>query len=476
MARINSNVAAVVAQRHLNTSYRTLNSTLERLSTGLRINHGKDDPAGLIVSEHLRAEVGAVSKAITNTQRAGLIIATTEGALDEVSSLLSDIQGLIIEAANEGALSEDEIKANQLQIDSAISSIERIANSTTFAGRYLLNGTLDYVTSGVSVDNVVQLAINGAQFGSRPYVPVRVDVTTSAQHAELYYPNGVLTSAVTLEIQGNLGVTTLSFGSGTTASMIVQGINAVADSTGVNAVLSADPTAGFYMQSEGLGSRQFVSVKALPGGGPFEMFDVDGSAYTRDYGRDAGAAINGAECIGDGNRLTLKTSTLDIELTLANHFGLGQTEFAITEGGALFQVGPRVNTNLQVNIGVQSIAPSRLGNASLGYLSQVKTGEENSLVAGEYTAASRIVDEAIRQVSILRGRLGAFERNTLQTNMNQLGITMENLVAAESTIRDADFAYETSQLTRNQVLVNAGTASLSIANQTPQMVLSLLGG
>lgn len=143
---------------------------------------------------------------------------------------------------------------------------------------------------------------------------------------------------------------------------------------------------------------------------------------------------------------------------------------------ALYQIGPHVNSNLQVGIGVQSVAASRLGNSAIGFLSQVVTGEQYSLVAGKCWEASHVVEEAIRQVSVLRGRLGAFEKNTLDTNINQLGITMENLTLAQSSIRDADFAYETLQLTRNQVLISSGTTALGLANQTPQMVLQLLSG
>ena len=476
MARINTNVGAVIAQRHLNSSFRALGSTLERLSTGLRINHGKDDPAGLIASERLRSELSAVGQAISNNQRASLVIATTEGALDEAAALLNDIQELIIEAANEGAVSEEEINANQLQLDSAIASIERIANSTTFSGRYLLNGSLDYITSGLNDSHVDSLAIHGAQFGSRPFIPVNVEVATSAQYAALYFGQNTLTSSVTIEIQGNMGVTTLSFVSGTNASAMVEAINAVSDSTGVSAELSANPTSGFSLMSDHLGSRQFVSVQTLPGSGAFDLVNRDGVTDIHEYGRDATATINGAASIGDGNRLTTKTSTLDLDILLANSFGEGTTSFAITEGGALFQIGPRVNTNLQVNLGVQSIAPSRLGNNNIGFLSQIKTGEEFSLISGNYTQASQIINEAIDEISIMRGRLGALERNTLETNMNQLSITMENLISAESSIRDADFAAETSQLTRNQVLVSAGTSALQLANQTPQMVLQLLSG
>ncbi|MFH1747500.1 MAG: flagellin [Planctomycetota bacterium] len=476
MARINTNVGALIAQRNLNNSYKSLNGTLERLATGLRINHGKDDPAGLIVSERLRSETAAVSQAISNTQRASLIISTTEGALDEVAALLRDIQGKIVEAANEGGFSDEEIRANQLQIDSAIASITRIANSTTFAGRHLLNGSLDYITSGVSDTQIAALNIKSAQFGSRDYIPVNVEVTQSAQPAELYYRDGTVPSEVTIEIQGNAGVTTLSFIAGATAASVVSAINAISDSTGVIAELSANPTSGFVMKSTGLGSSQFVSVQRLPGGGSFDLTNADNEDVQRDEGRDATATINGTRSTGDGNLLRLKTATLDVDLALASDFGLGQTSFAITAGGALYQIGAHVTTNLQVNIGVQSVAASRLGNSSVGYLSQIVTGSDYSLVSGHFAEASKIVDEAIEQVSVLRGRLGAFEKNTLDTNIDQLSITMENLMSSESSIRDADFAYETSQLARNQVLANASTAALSLANQTPQLVLQLLSG
>lgn len=475
MARINTNVGALVAQRHLGRAYTSLNSTIQRLSSGLRITRGADDPAGLIVSERLRAEVQAVNQAISNTQRASLIISTSEGSLDEVARLLTDVQDLIVEAANSGALSPEEIQANQLQVDSAIASITRIANSTTFAGRHLLNGSLDYITSGVDTQVVTELEIHGAQFGTRAYIPVQVEVTQSAQPATLFYPFGSVTSSVTLEIQGPDGATTLPFASGTPASAMVEAINAVTDSTGIRATLSANPTSGFALETVELGSRKFVSVQALPGGGAFPVEDENGVVTPRDEGRDAVGLINGALSLGDGNHLTLKTGTLDIELRLDDTFGLGTTQFAITDGGALFQVGPEVNSNQQVNVGIKSVAASRLGNAEVGFLSQIQSGGPASLVLGGMEMAQKIVKESIAQVSVLRGRLGAFEKNTLDTNFNQLGITMENLTAAESSIRDADFAAETSNLSRNQILVSAGTSVLGIAQQTPQSVLSLLG-
>src|SRR5207248_8312086 len=154
MARINTNVASLTAQRGLAKTQRTLNDTLQRLSTGLRINRGADDPAGLIASEGLRSEIAGINQAIDNSQRASNVISTAEGSLNEVASLLLNVKNLVVQAANSGALSSDEIAANQLQVDSAVQSITRISDTTTFAGLKLIDGSLDYITSGVHTSAV----------------------------------------------------------------------------------------------------------------------------------------------------------------------------------------------------------------------------------------------------------------------------------------------------------------------------------
>src|SRR3954471_2541458 len=141
MARINTNVASLAAQRGLAKSQQNLNDTLAHLSSGLRINRGADDPAGLIASENLRSEIQGINSAVDNPARASNVISTAEGALNEVASLLLNIKDLVVEAANSGALSPEEIKANQLQVDSAVESITRISNTTTFAGLKLLDGS-----------------------------------------------------------------------------------------------------------------------------------------------------------------------------------------------------------------------------------------------------------------------------------------------------------------------------------------------
>ena len=487
MSRINSNVPSLIAQRHLGVSQKSLSTSLERLSSGLKINRGADDPAGLIVSERLRSEISVVKQAIDNSARAINVIATTEGALDEVQALLTDIQALLVEAANSGAFSEEETAANQLQIDNAIDSITRIANTTTFAGRKLINGELDYVTSGVAAAKLTDVNVQAAKFGTQKFVSVDISVSQSAQQAELRFtPAGLTASGATLEIRGPEGVITLTFPASATTVAMAAAINAQTDATGVKAVASGtNGTLGMRFQSLEYGSDAFVSVAKIPPTSTFSVKNRTAQTVTRTTGRDALATVNGIAATADGLELSFSSSLLKLEVILAEAFGngstglagtLGTSSFAITEGGALFQLGPQVNTNLQENIGVKSMQANKLGNNLVGFLADLKTGQPRALSTGKFPEASKIVQEVITQVAVLRGRLGAFERNTLQPNINQLQITTENLTSSESVLRDTDFAIETSELTRSQILVQAGNSVLAIANAQSQNVLTLLGG
>lgn len=483
MSRINSNVPSLIAQRHLGNAQVSLNRSLERLSSGLKINRGADDPAGLIVSERLRSEISVVRQAIDNSARAINVIATTEGALNEVQTLLTDIQALLVEAANSGAFSDDEIAANQLQIDNSIESITRIANTTTFAGRRLLNGELDYVTSGIDATQLATVSVLGAKFGSAAFIPVDIRVSTSAQQAQLVFSGAQLTgSGATLDIRGPEGIITLSFPASATTVEMAAAINKQVDDTGVVATTSGTGgSAGLKITSKDYGSDAFVSVTPLSSTSTFSVVDRNGASVARTKGRDAIATVNGISATADGLKLSFSSSLLKLEVQLAEGFAngsisLGTSTFAITEGGALFQLGPQVRTNLQENIGVRSMQANKLGNALIGFLSDLKSGQSKELRSGKFQEGSKIVQEVITQVAVLRGRLGAFEKNTLQTNIRQLQITTENLTAAQSVIRDTDFAVETSELTRSQILVQAGNSVLTIANAQSQNVLTLLGG
>ncbi len=488
MARINTNVSSLIAQHNLQRSNSDLEVAMQRLSTGLKINRGADGPADLIVSERLRSEIEGIGQAIDNAERATNVVATAEAALAEVANLLTGIKSLVVEAANSGGLSDEEIEANQLEIDDAVASINRIAATTSFAGLKLLNGSLDYVTSGVPTSAISDVHLNGAHFGTNSSLPVSVEVINSAEKGDLFLSTNASTipESVTMEIAGNEGVEVFQFVSGTNLSAIEFAINRVSDSTGVVAQLTSGAggagTSAMQFQTADYGSDQFVSVKKLPGtsGGSFlttyKTLGAPGSAAARDTGVDVTALINGNLALGDGTTVSLNSSALDVELKLTEDFATRtiSKSFTVTGGGATYQLGPVVETTQQISFGIQSVAAGHLGDSMDGFLSSIVSGGDNSLVAGKSREAGKIIEKAVTQLSVLRGNLGAFERNTLQTNIRSLEIALENVTASESQIRDADFAKETSALTRAQLLTNVGTTVLATANNNSGSVLQLL--
>jgi flagellin len=681
MTRINTNVSSLVAQKTLQRSNSALQESLTRLSTGLRINKGKDDPAGLIASEVLRSDIISVQKAITNSERANQLIGTADSALGQVSSLLNDIRGLVSEAANTGALSDEQIAANQLQIDSSLEAIDRISQTTSFQGRRLLDGSLDFLTTGttgvnvgaqaqigtadanattvisggnanghvtltakiggtafntyevsfttgatagsevVTIDSTAKtvlvqidtgattaaqlvsaiqndavantlftasasgdgtgtvvttetattaggvdgsriiitaatagpsfngvvvnvtsgtataavtfsaatggggelliaatstvtaaaiasaitaegtftatlggnglgtyslgtagttsggtlqsisdLNIDQANFGTADSISVDIEVDSAATKGTVTYSGGTLTSDLILEIGGSSGFETFNFGSGTTISQIEAAINLVSDATGVTALVSGNNLA---LSSSEYGSNAFVSARALAGS--FTTKDAAGSTVERDTGSDVQVRINGVQATGDGLKATLNTSILDLNFSINELITSGSSlSFDITGGGANFQIGPDVVSNQQARLGIQGVSTSTLGGVS-GNLYELKSGGAKSLLT-DVKGAAAVVDEVIKSVTQLRGRLGAFQRTTLETNIYTLNDTLENLTEAESSIRDADFAAESARLTRAQILVQSGTSVLAIANSNPQNVLSLLRG
>ena len=467
MSRINTNISSLQAIHTLTRNQTDLSTHLQRLSTGLRINSGKDAPAALIASETLRSEIGGIHQAIDNSTRAGNVINTAEGALSEVSALLLEIQGLTNEAANTGALSPEEIKANQLQVDAILNSVNRISNTTQFNGVKLLNGQLDYTTSNVDATAIGSFQINSSKIPDNGYVSVIVQVVGSAQLAQLgFAASGINATPVTIEVAGNDGTEQLSFAASTHNSAIAVAINQLKQATGVSATLSGG---ALRITSTAYGARQFVSVSTLAG-----TF-LNG----KDYGQDAQVNVNGAKAETDGLSASVRSDNLDVKFDLTSTFGTTVsptgTTFQITGGGARFQLGSQVNRQGQVNIGIGAVATTHLGNAIDGYLSSLGSGGGNSLVSGNLIQSQRILTAAIRQVADLRGRLGAFQKDILETNVNSLSVALENVTASESAIRDADFASETAALTRSQILVQANTSVLAQANSSPQSVLSLLG-
>jgi flagellin len=469
MSVINTNVSSLIAQHALSQNNQALSTSLERLSTGLRINSGADDPAGLIASQSLQQEQAGIQTAISNASLAGNVIGTAEGGLNEVSNLLLQLQGLVGQAANTGGLSSQEVSADQLQVDSILSTINRIAGSTTFEGQQLLNGNLDYTTSGVVASAVTALQVNSSLIPDGGTVGVAVQVVSSGKTGSVTYTGGTVTgNTVTLQISGNVGSTQLSFASGTTISSIVTAINGVKTSTGLSAQVSGTDV---RINSTEFGSKQFVSVSALEG--TFSGL----SSTNKQFGTDADVTVNGAAANVSGLAVDYRNSNLDINFNLATKYDkAGSQTFHITGGGATFALGSSVTATNNASIGISSVSTGSLGNVNDGYLSSLGSGGTNSLSSGNLTVAQNILSDAIDQVSSLRGRLGAFQSLTIGSTVNSLGVAFENVSAAESAITDTDFAAETSNLTRDQILSQAATTVLAQANAVPQEALTLLQG
>jgi flagellin len=329
-------------------------------------------------------------------------------------------------------------------------------------------------SAGYSDLRLQNIQIDQANFGTLSSIAVEVQVDAQATQAQATYSGTALVSDLTLKISGAGGSDVKKFGAGSTLQDIADAINLVSDSTGVSArVASGVSTNDLVFTSTEYGSDAFVEIGAL-NGAAFDLYDRNGvQTNVRQLGTDVRARINGVAADAEGLKAAINTSTLDLNFTVSERLANGTSiSFTITGGGANFQLGPDVVSNQQTRIGIQTISTATLGG-SAGTLFEIRSGEAKSLKLNP-TEAGAIVEQTITAVTNLRGRLGAFQRTTLETNIFSLNDTLENLTEAESSIRDTDFAAESARLTRAQILVQAGTSVLAIANQNPQNVLSLL--
>jgi flagellin len=326
-------------------------------------------------------------------------------------------------------------------------------------------------TGGSGSGSYQNLRIDQANFGTLSQIDVDVQIDTQATKARLVYSGGNLTSALSLQVGGKSGFEVFQFGATTDVEGIADALNLVSDATGITATVDGTD---LILESTEYGSDAFVTVQALNVGGAFLTTLDDGlTQSSRTSGTDVALRINGVQATGQGLKASLNTSTLDLNFSVDESLLDGSNfTFSITGGGAIFQLGPDVVSNQQARLGIQGVSTSTLGGVS-GSLYELRSGNDRDL-ATDVKGAAKIVDEVITSVTGLRGRLGAFQRTTLETNIFTLNDTIASLVEAESSIRDADFAVESARLTRAQILVQSGTSVLAIANQNPQNVLALL--
>ena len=470
--KLANNVGALVAQNNLNRSSTNLGKSLERLSSGLKVNRGADGPAALVISEKQRSQIAGLRQAIDNTEKAVSVVQTAEGALNEINSLLVKVRGLALDSANSGVNDDDALAANQAEIDNVLDTINRIANNTQFGTKKLLDGSSG--TTAVSNDSDVTFLDATAETQTGTYA---VNITQEATKAiaEAGFVTTTTTADETLTING----VNITLETGLDQAGVIARINEFSDQTGVIADDQGTTVAGATrLVSAGIGGDESITVQSsLAGAVTTSGF---ANTATTETGQDVGGTINGVSATGDGDVLT---SDIGASKGLSVRIGIDPSDSTQTVSGAqgnvdvtnnalVFQIG--ANQNQTASISISRVNPTSLGVGVTG--NQFATLNEIDITsAAKAQDALAVIDAAVDDITNLRGGLGAFQQNTLSSTANNLRATLENTVNAESIIRDTDFAEEISNFTKQQVLVQAGTSTLSSANQTSQLVLSLLG-
>lgn len=483
---INSNVASLNAQRNLNTSQTQLATSLQRLSSGLRINSARDDAAGLAISERFTAQIRGLNQAARNANDGISLAQTAEGALAEIGNNLQRIRELAVQSAN-GTNSASDRASLDAEAAQLIAEITRVSSQTSFNGLNLLDGTFTSQNFQVGANANQTISVNSiadsrsTALGSNVLVAAGTLIgTTKAAAADLTGGNLIAVEAG-LTINTVNGGTTAAFGYAALADAkaIAAAINTNAASVGVTATatnsatlsgLSAAGTVSFT-----LGGTASAAISAAV---------TDPTDLTALVG-----AINGASGTTKITATFTSTSSKDsITLTSSDGSDISILNYANTSavvGDTLAFSGVTLTEGAgdsSIKIGSVTLNSTKGAITLAGHNADVfntATSTFSSVAGVSLTTAANaqlalaVVDAALSQINVSRGDLGAYQ-NRFSSAIANLQTTSENLSASRSRIQDADFAAETASLTRNQVLQQAGVAILAQANALPQQVLSLL--
>jgi flagellin len=393
---INTNVASLNAQRNLGSSQADLNTSMQRLSSGLRINSAKDDAAGLAISDRMTAQIRGLNQAARNANDGISLAQTAEGALQESTNILQRIRELAVQSANDTNTQNDR-ESLQAEVSQLQDELDRIADTTQFNGKTLLNG--DQVGDDAFTFQV------GANAGVEQTISFGID---SAKTAELGEAGEVLASAVA-------------------ATESTSDLEFTADTAGVDG--NTDFTLDF---ASGTVSATSATLNAETG------------VITVSIGTASGAGTASSVA-----------AALDAELDSE-----GYTVAAASGASTTFTSGDE-NVSVSIEGGANEAAVSTVDGIDIS----TRLGA---------VAAITSVDNALSEIDSARGELGAVQ-NRFESTISNLQNVSENLTAARSRILDADIAQETSAMTKNNILQQAGVSILAQANQAPQLALSLLG-
>ncbi len=492
--RINNNIQSVNGHRNMVKNDMLIGKSLEKLSSGLKINRAADNAAGLIISEQMRAQLAGLNQAVENTEQAVNLVQTAEGALDEMNTLLSKARQLAIHAANVGVNDTNQLTADQSEINNIVTSITRIADNTQFGTKKVLDGSLGAKTLNAASVSTVTVGDSSSLTASIYDIEVSVaGVAASASAVFAAGTNGSFFTGVSAnELSGgNVAAAALTFTwtadskayslqvtAGTSLDTIVASLNSAASgitfskgASNLGLVLKSGDTGTFANANTNLSMSNGTTSVALAASGAMAG-GVDMVAKLRESGQTA----NLADLTSTKGFALTSTALGGTNVTLlAAANSTGTKSGVISIKSAVFQIG--ANAAQTASVALNSAKATDLGILKIGTTSYTLDSVRTStmLQSSKAQEALQVIDKAIDDVTTTRGKLGSFQANTLETNSNSLRVTLENLTAAESTIRDVDFAKESANFTKMSILLQANTAMLAQANQLPQNVLKLLG-
>lgn len=489
--RINTNVAALRASRHLGDADRKLADSLRRLSSGFKINRAADDPAGLVVAEQLRGQVSGLNQAISNAELATTMVQTAEGSLTEVNNLLIRMRELALHAANEGANDPQAVEADQQEIDSALQAIGRIARSTRFGNRSLLDGSASVIGEAQGAG----LTFLGATEDTRssPVEGYAVEVTRPATRARMQG-----TTPLDADSLEDLRVTLFEGGKtaavsareGDTPRSFVGRLREEVNQLGLMLEVSLDEENLLTVRHREFGSAQAFQGASSTAG---VLSQEAGVLQAADPGQDIQGTLGGEAASGRGQVLTGVPGSESTEGLSVRYTGSleqagvdadGRPFYAfqptsgrvgtvsVANNAVAFQIG--ANPGQHVEVGMPLVDPRFLGRSVQTESGFANLGEINVRTLQGAEDSLRLIDSSIDELTLARGRLGAFHRNSLESNLATLRVTAENLMAAESTLRDTDMAQELTRLTQSRIQMDAAAAMLAHANVTQSRVVDLI--
>ena len=486
--QINTNIASLNAQRNLSRSSDVLSTALQRLSSGLRINSARDDAAGLAISERMTSQIMGLNQAARNANDGISLAQTAEGGLSSINDTLQRIRELAVQASNATNSSSDR-QALQNEVNQLVAELDRQSVAAEFNGMKLFDGSFGTATFQVGANANQTISATTANFRTAQYGVYRVAGQASsgaiASDANVSAGTGNRTNGETLVVNGFLGSSSITVVDSSIKTIADQ-VNALTPLTGVKATGATEVT-DMAFAAAGSYAVGIKSDNASPMTVSFSLAAVTGNdaltvAVTAINDQSAKTGVT-AMVNAAGTGLALSNATGNT-IYLTNSNAANVNAGAITVGGATLAAAGAVGNNVAVtgqltmmsekSFSSNGSAGESLGAASMSSALNAVSTLDVTTFANAQLALS-IVDGAVSAVNGQRAKFGAMQ-SRFETTISNLQVAAENLTASRSRIRDADYAAETAELTRGQILQQAGTAMLAQANQLPNSVMQLLRG